>query len=308
MASQHDVVAVLTRPDAPAGRGRALVASPVAQLATEHGIELLRPDSPKDPVFQARLRELAPDCCPVVAYGALLPASALEIPRLGWLNLHFSLLPAWRGAAPVQHAIAQGDQITGASVFAIEPSLDSGPVYGRLTEPITAIDTAGDLLARLARAGAGLLLSCLDGIAEGALTPVPQPIDGVSLAPKLTHDDARVVWQHPAFAVDRRIRSCTPTPGAWTMFRGQRVKLGPVSVVSDCGGSDCGGSDCDDLASGALRVLPRRVLVGTASGAVELSAVQPAGRRPMPALDWVRGLRPALTDSADIEADQERLV
>ncbi|MGH3544445.1 MAG: methionyl-tRNA formyltransferase [Mycobacteriales bacterium] len=314
LASQHDVVAVLTRPDAPAGRGRKLVASPVAQLATEHGIELLRPQSPKDPVFQNRLRELAPDCCPVVAYGALLPASALEIPRLGWLNLHFSLLPAWRGAAPVQRAIMHGDQITGASVFAIEPSLDSGPVYGSLTEPITATDTAGDLLGRLADAGAGLLVSCLDGMAEGALTPISQPADGVSLAPKLTSDDARVVWQHPAFAVDRRIRSCTPTPGAWTTFRGERVKLGPVALISDGEGSDSGGSgvgdsDSEALPPGALLVQSRRVLVGTVSGAVELSAVQPAGRRPMPATDWVRGLRPALTDSAaDMQAEQERLV
>jgi methionyl-tRNA formyltransferase len=235
------------------------------------------------------------DCCPVVAYGALLPKTALQIPRLGWLNLHFSLLPAWRGAAPVQHAILRGDQITGASVFAIEPSLDTGPVYGSLTEPIAATDTAGDLLARLASAGAELLLSCLDGIAEGALTPVPQPTDGVSLAPKLTGEDARIVWQHPAVAVDRRIRACTPAPGAWTTFRGQRLKLGPVTLALDV----------NNLLPGALRLTRQGVLVGAATNAVALGTVQPPGGRAMPALDWVRGLRPALTEN---EADQERLV
>lgn len=294
LASRHDVVAVLTRPEAPAGRGRKSAPSPVARMAVEHGIELLQPASPRDPEFQTRLRNLSPDCCPVVAYGALLPESVLEIPRLGWLNLHFSLLPAWRGAAPVQHAILRGDQVTGASVFAIEPSLDSGPVYGNLTEPITPTDTTGDLLARLAYAGAGLLLSCLDGMAGGSLAPVPQPSDGISFASKLSSEDARVVWSHPALAVDRRIRACTPAPGAWTTLREQRVKLGPVAVLPDV----------VDVAPGALRLTPRRVLVGTATNAVELSAVQPAGRRPMPALDWVRGLRPALPE----ESEPERLV
>lgn len=258
----------------------------------------MQPESPKDPVFQARLRELSVDCCPVVAYGALLPKTALEIPRLGWLNLHFSLLPAWRGAAPVQHAILRGDEITGASVFAIEPSLDSGPVYGSFTEPIAPTDTAGDLLARLAYSGAELLLSCLDGIAEGALQPVPQPADGVSVAPKLSSEDARVTWQHPALAIDRRIRACTPAPGAWTTLHEQRLKLGPVAAVPDV-------DDVSRAAPGELRLMARRVLVGTATNAVELSTVQPAGRRAMPALDWVRGLRPALAENGGA---QERLV
>ncbi len=296
--SVHEIAAVITRPDAPAGRGRTTTRSEVAEFASEHGIELLQPPKPADPEFLDRLREIAPDCCPIVAYGALLPQSALDIPRLGWLNLHFSLLPAWRGAAPVQHAILHGDQITGASVFVIEPSLDTGPVYGQLTEPITDTDTSGDLLARLAKSGAGLLLSCLDGIADGVLRPVPQSTDGVSVAPKLTGEDARVTWQHPAYAVDRQIRACTPAPGAWSTLRGQRLKLGPVSVAPDA----------TDLSPGQLWSQRHRVLIGTATSAVELSAVQPAGRRTMPALDWVRGLRPPLNVGGDAVADEERFI
>jgi methionyl-tRNA formyltransferase len=157
-SGRHEVAAVVTRPDAPAGRGRRLVASPVAERAEEAGIEVLKPVKPRDEAFLARLREIAPDCCPVVAYGALLPRVALDIPAQGWVNLHFSLLPAWRGAAPVQHAVMAGDEITGASTFLIEEGLDSGPVYGTVTEEVRPTDTSGDLLTRLAFAGAGLLV------------------------------------------------------------------------------------------------------------------------------------------------------
>ncbi|MEU0551800.1 methionyl-tRNA formyltransferase [Micromonospora sp. NPDC005979] len=280
-ASRHELVAVVTRPDAPAGRGRGLSRSPVGVWADEHGVEVLTPARPRDPEFLDRLRALSPDCVPVVAYGALVPPSALEIPRHGWINLHFSLLPAWRGAAPVQHAVLHGDELTGASVFELEQGLDTGPVYGTLTDEIRPGDTSGDLLERLADSGAGLLVAVLDAIADGTARAEPQPADGVSLAPKLTVEDARVRWADPAFAVDRRIRACTPAPGAWTTFRDERVKLGPVVTVADG----------PDLKPGELLVEKTRVLAGTATGPVRLGEVRAAGKRAMAATDWARGVR-----------------
>ena len=213
---RHEVVAVLTRPDAASGRRGKPEPSPVAREALERGIPVLRPSRPNSPEFVAELSELAPECCPVVAYGALLGDGLLAVPPQGWINLHFSLLPAWRGAAPVQAAIAAGDAITGATTFQIEPSMDSGPVYGVVTETIRPTDTAGDLLARLAVSGAALLSTTLDGVADGTLTPRPQPADGVSVAPKISVEQARVRWDVPAQVVERRIRAVTPNPGAWT--------------------------------------------------------------------------------------------
>ncbi|MEU2505832.1 methionyl-tRNA formyltransferase [Streptomyces sp. NPDC007863] len=280
-SGRHEVAAVVTRPDAPAGRGRRLVASPVAQRAEEEGIEILRPAHPRDEDFLARLREIAPDCCPVVAYGALLPQKALDIPAHGWVNLHFSLLPAWRGAAPVQHAVMAGDEVTGASTFQIERGLDSGPVYGVITEEIRPTDTSGDLLTRLAFAGAGLLSATMDGIEDGALKAVPQPADGVTLAPKIEVEDAHVDFAAPALRVDRVVRGCTPAPGAWTLFRGERLKLIQVAPVADR----------TDLAPGELAVGKNNVYAGTGSYAVELLWVQPQGKKPMKAADWARGVR-----------------
>src|SRR3954470_13061436 len=228
--SEHELAGVVTRPDAPAGRGRRLTASPVAQLADELGVPVLTPEHPRDPGFQAALRDLAPDCCPVVAYGALLPQSALDIPMHGWVNLHFSVLPAWRGAAPVQHALWAGDEVTGATTFRIVPELDAGPTFGLMTETVRPDDTAGTLLDRLAIGGADLLVRTLDGIEDGTLEARPQPAEGVSLAPKITVEDARLDWADPATAVDRRIRACTPAPGAWTTLADQRLKIGPVTL------------------------------------------------------------------------------
>jgi methionyl-tRNA formyltransferase len=279
-ASGHDLVAVVTRPDAPSGRGRRLVRSPVGQWADEHGVEVLTPARPREPEFQDRLRAIGPDCVPVVAYGALVPPAALAIPPLGWINLHFSLLPAWRGAAPVQHAVLHGDEVTGACVFQLEEGLDTGPLFGTLTEEIRPDDTSGDLLERLAIAGAKLLVEVLDGLAEGRAVAVPQAREGVSLAPKLTVDDARVRWTDPAFAVDRRVRACTPAPGAWTTLRGERVKLGPVRPVRT-----------EALPPGEVRVERDAVLVGTATTPVALGEVRAAGKKPMPAQAWARGLR-----------------
>lgn len=288
--SAHDVVAVLTRPDAPVGRGRRLMPSPVAALAREVGIETLTPPRPSDPAFLKRLGELRPDCAPVVAYGGLIPATALDVPTHGWVNLHFSLLPAWRGAAPVQHAVLAGDEITGACTFVLEEGLDTGPVYGAVTEQILPTDTSGDLLERLSHSGATLLAATMDGIAAGRLVAQPQPSDGVSHAPKLMVDDARVDWAVPAQRVDRLVRACTPAPGAWTTFRGERIKLGPVLADPLPPGSL--GSEPGWLAPGQIEVAKNTVQVGTATVAVTLSTVQPGGKKPMPAGDWARGVRP----------------
>ncbi len=282
VASPHEVVAVLTRPDARAGRGRTLRPSPVKERAVELGLEVLTPLTPRDPEFQARLAELDVDCAPVVAYGALLPRDVLDVPPLGWVNLHFSILPAWRGAAPVQHAIIAGDEVTGASTFLIEEGLDTGPVLGTLVETIRPRDTSGELLDRLAHAGAPLLVATLDALEQGRLVAVPQPADGVSHAPRLLTQDAQVAWTLPALAVDRRIRGCTPAPGAWTTSPdGARLRLGPVRLVADR----------SDLAPGQLEASKQAVLVGTGSHAVELGTVAPAGKPAMAAADWARGAR-----------------
>ena len=281
-SSRHELVAVVTRPDAPAGRGRRLAASPVAERAVELGVEVLKPVKPRDPDFLDRLRELAPDCCPVVAYGGLLPQAALDIPRHGWVNLHFSVLPAWRGAAPVQHAIIAGDDVTGASTFRIVKELDAGPVYGVLTEPIHPADDSGTLLGRLAVSGAKLLADTLDGIEDGILRPQEQPADGVSIAPKLTVDDARLDLTAPALRLDRLVRGCHPAPGAWTTFRGERLKIDAVHLLAEA----------EALKPGELRVGKRSVEVGTGSQPVELVLVQPQGKKPMAGADWARGVRP----------------
>jgi len=275
---RHEVVGVLTRPDAPAGRGRTLHPSPVKDVALACGVPVFTPRTLRDDDALAELRELAPDCAPVVAYGNLIPPAALAIPTVGWVNLHFSLLPAWRGAAPVQHAIWHGDDISGASTFLIEEGLDTGPVFGVLTEVVQPRDTAGDLLERLAVAGAQLLVGTLDAIEDGTVRAEPQHDDGISLAPKITVAHAEIDWTQPAVAIDRQIRACTPAPGAWTTFRGDRIKLGPVTPTDDSG-----------LAPGQID----GTTVGTGAGNVQLETVQPAGKAPMDAGSWARGVRPA---------------
>jgi methionyl-tRNA formyltransferase len=292
LASRHDVVAVITRPDAPAGRGRHTEASPVAQLATSAGLEVLKPVKVRDPEFLDRLRAINPDCCPVTAYGALLPQVALDIPAQGWVNLHFSVLPAWRGAAPVQHALLHGDDVTGATTFRIVKELDAGPVFGVLTETVGPRDTAGDLLGRLAVSGARLLVDTLDGIESGEIRAVPQPEEGVSYAPKINPEDARVDWGLPAVAIDRLIRGCTPEPGAWTEFGAARLKLGPVELAPPAVLAGAG-----PLAPGELLVSRRSVLAGTGTEPVQLGLVQPPGKRPIPAADWGRGLHQAGPDT-----------
>ncbi|MET0953909.1 MAG: methionyl-tRNA formyltransferase [Aeromicrobium sp.] len=278
VASRHDVVAVITRPDAPAGRGRTLTASPVAQAAERHGIEVLKPAKPSDPDFMARLRELEPDCIPIVAYGALIRREALDIPQYGWINLHFSVLPSWRGAAPVQRSIMAGDEVTGATVFSLVEELDAGPVLGTITELIRPEDTTAELLERLADWGSKLLVDVVDHIEDGDIAAVPQPEDNISYAHKLTTEDARIDWNQPAFAIDRHIRGCTPAPGAWTTLGGERVKIGPATIAEE-----------RTLTAGAIGVGKREVRVGTATTDLVLGEVQAVGKKRMAAADWARG-------------------
>lgn len=284
--SSHDLVGVITRPDAPAGRGRRLEPSPVKVRAEELGLPVLTPRSVREPEFLDQLRRLEPDACPVVAYGSLIPQVALDLPPHGWINLHFSLLPAWRGAAPVQHAIMAGDEMTGASTFRLERGLDTGPVYGVMTEAIRPTDTAGDLLMRLAHSGAGLLVATLDGIERGELVAKPQPAEGISHAPKVEVGDARIPWAKQARAIDRLVRACTPAPGAWTTFRGERFKLSPVTLARP---DEVPGHGT--LEPGTLLVTKQAVFVGTGTLPIRLGIVQAHGKRPMPAADWARGTR-----------------
>lgn len=279
-ASGHELVGVVTRPDAPAGRGRKLVASPVGLRGEELGVPVLKPGHPRDPEFQAALKELRPDACPVVAYGAMLPQSALEIPEHGWINLHFSILPAWRGAAPVQHSIWAGDEMTGATTFRIVKELDAGPTFGVMTERIRPTDTAGDLLGRLAEGGAELLVRTLDGIADGSLEAREQPGDGISLAPKILVEHAEIDWTDSAERIDRQVRACTPGPGAWSTWEGERFKVGPVTIVTDR----------DRLDPGVLEVTKNAVLVGTGTQPVVLGEVKAFGKKQMRAADWARGV------------------
>jgi methionyl-tRNA formyltransferase len=276
--SRHEVVAVCTRPDAPSGRGKRLAPSPVAERAAALGVETLKPVRPRDDGFVRRLIELAPDCCPVVAYGGLLPQRVLDIPPHGWVNLHFSVLPDWRGAAPVQRAIMAGDQITGATTFRIVLELDAGPTFASVSEPILPTDTAGDLLGRLAVSGAALLVRTLDGIEDGTLIPTPQPPGPGRYAAKIDVADAKISWTAPAEVIDRLIRACAPSPGAWTTFRGERFKISSARLAAS------------HLPPGELAVTKSSVRVGTGTEALELGQVQAQGKKPMAAADWARGV------------------
>jgi len=287
IGSRHEVVAVLTRADAPSGRGRKLTPSPVRARAEDAGIPVLT-DTPRGEEFLARLHDLDIDAAPVVAYGHILRPEVLAVPRHGWVNLHFSVLPAWRGAAPVQRALIAGDEVTGATTFLLDEGMDTGPVLGTTTETIRPTDTSGDLLQRLAVSGAQLLVATLDALEDGTLQPQPQPADGVSVAPKLTTDDARITWTDPALAVDRLVRGCTPAPGAWTVLPdGSRLGVGPVTPRADV----------VDLRPGEVRALKREVLVGTATHAVALGEVRPVGKKAMPAPDWARGAGRSLVEA-----------
>ena len=276
----HEVVAVLTRPDAPRGRSSRPVPSPVARLAAERGIEVLRPARASDPELASRLAELGPDCCPVVAYGGLIPRRLLDLPQHGWVNVHFSLLPRWRGAAPVQHAILAGDAATGVTVFQLVEELDAGPVLATADYGLRGTETAGEVLAALQVLGAELLADTLDALAAGAVQARPQTENGVTLAPKLTTAGARIDWTRSAVEISRQVRACNPSPTAWTELSGERFRILLAAPGPDVG-----------LAPGQLRTGKQWMLVGTGDDSLELKQVQPAGRRPLAAPDWGRGLR-----------------
>ncbi|MFO6453537.1 MULTISPECIES: methionyl-tRNA formyltransferase [unclassified Aeromicrobium] len=279
VASRHEVAAVITRPDARVGRGRSLQPSPVAVAAEAHGIDVLKPTSTSDPEFLEALAATQARLGVIVAYGALLRRDVLDALELGWINLHYSVLPAWRGAAPVQRSIMAGDEITGATVFSLVEALDAGPVLGTITERIREDDTTGTLLDRLSDQGAVLTVDVVDHIEDGDIGAVRQPEDNVSYAHKLTTEDARIDWKRPAFAVDRHIRGCTPAPGAWTEVDGARLKVGPLTI-----------SEESTLEPGVAAIGKREVRVGTTTTDVVLGEVQPHGKKAMAAADWGRGL------------------
>ncbi|MFE5671779.1 methionyl-tRNA formyltransferase [Agromyces sp. NPDC056523] len=281
--SPHEVVGVVTRPPAPLGRKRVLTPSPVAQAAERLGIPVI--DARRlDAEATERIAALRPDLGVIVAYGGLVRDPLLSTPRHGWINLHFSALPAWRGAAPVQHALIAGDAELGASVFRLVPELDAGDVYAMRTRPVAPGETAGLALESLAASGADLVAEVVDGIADGRVVAVAQ--DGEpTFAPKLSIEDARLDWQRPSAEVDARYRGVTPEPGAFTEVDGVRVK-----VLEAAPAHASPSADDPALAPGELRLVGRRVLAGTRDGAIELRRVQPAGRTAMAAADWWRGL------------------
>ncbi|GAA2994730.1 methionyl-tRNA formyltransferase [Microbacterium terrae] len=281
-ASGHEIVAVVTRRDAPLGRKRVMTPSPVATAAGELGLRVIRADRLDDAVT-GEIAALQPDLGVIVAYGGLVREPLLTTPAHGWINLHFSLLPRWRGAAPVQHALIAGDGETGASVFQLVAGLDAGDVFAERAHTIPADATAGDLLAALADDGADLLADVVDAIAAGTATARPQVGDS-TYAGKLGDEDGRIRWNEPASAVLGRIRGVTPEPGAHTTIDGARLKVHTVGRAPD---------DAPALAPGALTLHDKAVIVGTATDPIRLDSVQPAGKAPMRAADWVRGLRAA---------------
>jgi methionyl-tRNA formyltransferase len=293
--SRHEVVGVVTRPDAPAGRGRRFSPSSVAVAAVRLGLPVLKPASVRDPAFLATLADLAPECGAVIAYGAMLPGQVLGAIPHGWVNLHFSLLPAWRGAAPVQHSILAGEDLTGATVFRLVAELDAGPVIGAMTYAMGPRATAGEVLGGLADGGARLLVDALDAIEAGVASPRAQE-GRVTLAPKLSSRDGRVDWAEPWFAIDRRIRACTPAPGGWTMFRGRRLGLGVMRMPDSEPGLE------DSLPAGELVVTRSGVWVGTGTSAALLGQVRPEGKGWMDAGAWARGIRPRQGERVGVEA------
>ena len=286
----HQVVAVATNPDAQSGRGRRLEPSPVAAEARRLGLPLLQPDKAREPWFLDAVAELAPDVAVIVAWGCLVPDSLLAVPAHGWINLHFSLLPAWRGAAPVQRAIMAGETATGVTTFELVHDLDAGPVYRQVPVSLEDGETAGELLTRLAGVGAKALVDSLADVERG-VKPTPQPTAGVTLAPKVTTDDARIDWAQPSAAIDALVRGVTPAPGAWTVLDGARLKIVRTAPASAPG---------VELQPGQLLAAKHRLVAGTADGSLELVTVQAAGKPPTDGAAWARGAR--LAQGARLES------
>lgn len=281
----HEIVAVITREDSPQGRRGVLTPTPVAVVAEELGLPVIRANRLAGAATE-QVEELAPDLGVIVAYGGLVREPLLSAPRLGWINLHFSLLPRWRGAAPVQRAIIAGDDVTGATVFQLVPELDAGDIYGRLTESIGAVQTAGNLLDSLSDSGAELLARVVDALADGSARAEAQQGD-VTLAPKLSLADGEIDFGQPAEVVSALIRGVTPEPGAFTTIDGARLKVLDATIARDL----------PRLAPGALALSGKAVIVGTATDPIQLVSVHPAGRKAMDAGSWWRG-RPAAADTS----------
>lgn len=286
VAARHEVVAVVTREDAPLGRKRVLTPSPVAEAAERLGLPVIKANRLGEDVTE-RIGALRPDLGVVVAYGGLVRQPLLSLPRLGWVNLHFSLLPRWRGAAPVQRAVIAGDAETGAAVFHLVPELDAGDVYAELRRSIGPDETAGELLSALAGEGATLLADTVDALAAGTAVAAPQ-VGEVTLAPKLTLEDARLDLTEPAQRVYARLRGVTPEPGAFVLLEGERFKVHEARTTDGE----------EPVAPGAVELRGKRVLVGTGTAPLELVTVQPAGKRAMAAADWLRGVASASPSSA----------
>lgn len=279
LAAEHEIAAVVTRPDAPLGRKRVLTPSAVAQAAAELGLPVLRA-ARLDEDATDRIAALRPELGVIVAYGGLVREPLLSTPANGWINLHFSLLPRWRGAAPVQHALIAGDRELGASVFRLVPALDAGDVFAAKAIPVPPEATAGMALDALAHHGAELTAEVVAAIADGSAVAVPQQGEP-TLAPKLVLEDGALDWRQPAEAVFARFRGVTPEPGAHTTIGGDRLKI-----------LDAGPAETPEaLAPGRLRATGTAVLFGTGTRPLEVRRVQPAGKPPMAAADWWRGLR-----------------
>jgi methionyl-tRNA formyltransferase len=283
----YHVVSVLTQPDSPAGRGLRSQYSPVKQVSLEHGIALHQPASLKSDAAQAALAAAQPDVLVVVAYGLILPPPVLSIPRLGCLNIHASLLPRWRGAAPIQRAIMAGDEETGICIMRMEVGLDTGPIYLCRRTPITAEDTAGSLHDRLATLGAHALRDVLIDLKGANVEPTPQAAEGVTYAAKILKADGRIDWSRPAAQIERLLRGLDPAPGAYTMCRGQQLKLW----------RGAGGPSSDDAPAGTVvAVSPEAIHIRCGVGVLSVSELQRPGGRRLSAGDFLRGFRLAVGD------------
>jgi methionyl-tRNA formyltransferase len=308
LGSRHELLAVVTRPDKPRDHaGGRLSPSPVKRVAEAAGLPLLQPARSRDPEFPAALARLGADIGISCAFGLLLPRAVLDAFPAGVLNIHFSLLPAYRGAAPVQHALLDGLAVTGVTIFQVDEGMDTGPVLASAEVPVAPEETAGALTGRLAEVGAQLLLDTLDGLEAGSLAPRPQPEAGVSMAPKLDPGQARLEFDAPARSVVDAVRAFTPSPGAWTTLRGRRLKVLRASLPAATLPAPPGVTSAEHPQPAAAdgepipRLAPGEVAVtgplgdlvaGAADGPVRLDVVQPAGRRAMPGADFARGARP----------------
>jgi methionyl-tRNA formyltransferase len=276
LESAHHIVAVITQPDRPAGRGRVLTASPVSDWADQHQITTIKPSSPDDllSVFSGI------DCVVTIGYGVILPEKILSLPKYGFINLHFSLLPKWRGAAPVQRSIEAGDTVTGVTVFKLDPGMDTGPIYLTREIQMDSSWNSADLLERLAALGAGAVMETL-ALIESGVVPTPQNSEGVSRAHKLSTSEGEINWSAPRAEITRKILAFTPSPGAWTKFRGATLKIVKTGTAQTT----------TTLKPGEIALESAELVVGTLDGPLQISHVTPSGKSSMSAMDWARGVR-----------------